>query len=89
MPQYRSLLVIAIALGLIVLGALAASVGQVPLPPTVPAGGPDGGPAISALLLVQEAGLTKYVAAGTGDGLRIYEVRRVGNKYRVTDVTAE
>jgi hypothetical protein len=87
MRRRRLLLVIAVALGLIVLAALAAAVAQVTAPPTVPGAVAGGEPAINTLLMLQDAGAVKYVAAGTDSGLKVYEIRRTGLKYRVTDVT--
>jgi len=44
---------------------------------------------INAVVVIGQTGTIRYVAAGTSRGLRIYELRRVGMKYQVTDVTKE
>jgi hypothetical protein len=42
---------------------------------------------VNALVMLEQIGASKYVAAGTGNGIRVYELRRVGNEWQVTDVT--
>jgi len=90
MPAKKLVVIGAIALALLVLGALAAVLAQVSIspggnPPAIAGAAPQ----VNALTIIGDLGTTRYVAAGTSQGLRVYELRRVGNEYQVKDVTAE
>ena len=51
---------------------------------------PGGGAArITAMVTIDQIGSARYIAAGTSSGIRVYELRRVGNQWQVTDVTKE
>ena len=76
--------------GLVIVGLVVAALAQPP-PLTI---GPEGAAAagavtVNCLEVIGEAGTMRYVAAGTSKGLRGYELRRVGQKYQVKDITQE
>jgi hypothetical protein len=81
-----------IIVGLVAIGLVVAAVAQVP-PITIGGGTPGTGAAgavnVNAIVVLSQTGTTRYVAAGTSQGIRVYEVRRVGREYQVTDVTKE
>jgi hypothetical protein len=79
-----------IVVALVVVGLIVAVVAQ-PLPITIGGGAAGAGGAvnINAVVLIGQSGSNRYVAAGTSQGLRVYELRRVGSKYEVIDVTKD
>lgn len=91
MPAKKLATAAVIALLLVVLAALAAALAQVTIMPgtTRAPAADEAAPQINAVTVVGEMGATRYVAAGTSQGLRVYELRRVGNQYQVKDVTLE
>jgi hypothetical protein len=42
---------------------------------------------INAMVVIGKSGTSQIIAAGTNDGIRVFEVARVGNQYEVRDVT--
>lgn len=42
---------------------------------------------INAMVVIGRSGNSNIIAAGTNDGIRVFEVRRAGNYYEVRDVT--
>lgn len=81
---FRVLIVVAVV---VVLGTVISAIAQVaPTPGTV---GPGGAARVNAMVLLDQIGTAKYVAAGTGRGIRVYELRRVGNEWQVRDVTKD
>jgi hypothetical protein len=51
----------------------------------VPAAAPSS--SINAMVVIGNSGGSSIIAAGTNDGIRVFEVRRSGNYYEVQDVT--
>jgi hypothetical protein len=80
-----------IVIALVVVGVIVAALAQ-PKPPIAiaPGGAAAGGAvAVNCLEVIREAGAVRYIAAGTSQGLRVYEVRQIGAKFTVKDVTQD
>jgi hypothetical protein len=86
----RPVKVAVIVVVLVVIGLIVAAVAQTP-PIRIGGGGVAAGGAvnINAVVVIGQSGNTRYVAAGTSQGLRVYELRRVGSKYEVKDITKD
>ena len=78
-----------IVVALVVVGLIVAAVAQPPITIGGGAVGAGGAVNINAVVVIGQSGNTRYVAAGTSRGLRVYELRRVGNKYEVKDITKD
>ena len=92
MIRSRAAKVAFIIVALVVVGVIVAAVAQTP-PISIGRGGAPAAASaavnVNAIVVLSQAGTTRYVAAGTSQGLRIYEIRHVGLKYEVIDVTKE